>query len=242
MFNAERLLGQVMGQALGGQLGGGKRHKKKKQAFGLPGLGGLGGLGGGTGGFGGGMGGGLGGLSGGKAAVGLGLLGVALAAYEHYSKKPGAGMPQPMAGPGAAVPPPPPQGMAATPPPPPPAADPALRTEQAMHLLRAMITAAYADGLMDPDEREALVDRARAAGLDPEEIEALEAEIRAPFTLEQLVVRTPRTLRAETYAAALVAITADTPEERAFLDRLAGELGLDDASRREVHSRLGLDD
>lgn len=228
MFNAERLLGQVMKQALGGQLGGGKRHKRKKQAFGLPGMGGLGG----------GMG-GLGGM-GGKAAVGLGLLGVAMAAYEHYSQKSGPGVPQPVAGQGATVPPPPP-GMPAAPPPPPPAADPALRTEQAMHLLRAMITAAYADGLMDPDERDALVDRARAAGLDAEEIEALEAEIRAPFTLEQLVVRTPRGLRAETYAAALVAITADTPEERAFLDRLAGELGLDDASRREVHSRLGLD-
>lgn len=221
MFNAERLLGQVMGQALGGQLGGGKRHKRKKQAFGLPGLGGI---------------------TPGKAAVGLGLLGVAMAAYEHYQQKSAPGLPQPVAGQGAAVPPPPPPGMAAVPPPPPPAPDPALRTEQAMHLLRAMITAAYADGLMDPDEREALVERARAAGLDAEEIEALEAEIRAPFTLEQLVVRTPRALRAETYAAALVAITADTPEERAFLDRLAGELGLDDTSRREVHSRLGLDD
>lgn len=216
MFNAERLLGQVMGQALGGQLGG--RKKRRKQSFGLPGLSG-----------------------GGKAAIGLGLLGVAMAAYEHYQQKSPATAPQPMAGPGAAVPPPPPMGAAAVPPPPPPA-DTALRTEQAMHLLRAMITAAYADGLMDGEERAALLDRARGAGLDPEEIEALEAEIRAPFTLEQLVARTPRALRAETYGAALVAITADTAEERAFLDRLAGELGLDEASRRDVHARLGLDD
>ena len=217
MFNAERLLGQVMGQALGGQLGG--RKKRRKQSFGLPGLSG-----------------------GGKAAIGLGLLGVAMAAFEHYQQKSPAAAPQPMAGPGAAVPPPPPPGPGAAVPPPPPAADGALRTEQAMHLLRAMITAAYADGLMDAEERAALLDRARGAGLDPEEIEALEAEIRAPFTLEQLVARTPRALRAETYGAALVAITADTAEERAFLDRLAGELGLDDASRRDVHARLGLDD
>lgn len=215
MFNAERLLGQLMGQALGGQLGGSR--KRRKQSFGIPGLGG-----------------------GGKAAVGLGLLGVAMAAYEHYQQKSPAAAPQPLSGAGAAVPPPPPPGVAA-PPPPPPAADVALRTEQAMHLLRAMITAAHADGLIDGDERGALLDRARAAGLDPEELEALEAEIRAPFTLEQLVARTPRALRAETYGAALVAITADTAEERAFLDRLAGELGLDEAGRREVHARLGLD-
>ena len=219
MFNAERLLGQLMGQALGGQLGGHKRKRGKSS--------GLGGM--------------MGGMSTGtKAQLGLGLLGVAMAAFEHYQNKPGA-MPQPMAGPGAAMPPPPPVAGAAVPPPPPmPAAQVAVRTEQAMHLLRAMITAAHADGLMDAQEREAILGRAREAGLDAEEIEALDAEIRAPFTLEQLVVRTPAHLRPETYAAALIAITADTAEERAFLDRLAGQLGLDAAARADIHAQLGL--
>ena len=41
----------------------------------------------------------------------------------------------------------------AAPPPPPPAAATPVRTEQAMHLLRAMITAAHADGLIDDGER-----------------------------------------------------------------------------------------
>jgi uncharacterized membrane protein YebE (DUF533 family) len=220
MFNAERLLGQLMGQALGGQLGGHKRKRGKSS--------GLGGM--------------MGGLSTGtKAQLGLGLLGVAMAAFEHYQNKPGAA-PQPMAGPGAAMPPPPPGAGAAVPPPPPmPAAQVAVRTEQAMHLLRAMITAAHADGLMDAQEREAILGRAREAGLDAEEIEALDAEIRAPFTLEQLVVRTPAHLRPETYAAALIAITADTAEERAFLDRLAGQLQLDDDARRDIHAQLGVD-
>ena len=219
MFNAERLLGQLMGQALGGQLGGHKRKRGKSS--------GLGGM--------------MGGMSTGtKAQLGLGLLGVAMAAFEHYQNKPGA-MPQPMAGPGAAMPPPPPAAAAVPPPPPMPAAQVAVRTEQAMHLLRAMITAAHADGLMDAQEREAILGRAREAGLDAEEIEALDAEIRAPFTLEQLVVRTPAHLRPETYAAALIAITADTAEERAFLDRLAGQLHLDDAARRDIHAQLGAD-
>ena len=222
MFNAERLLGQLMGQALGGQLGGHKRKRGKSS--------GLGGM--------------MGGLSTGtKAQLGLGLLGVAMAAFEHYQNKPGAA-PQPMAGPGAAMPPPPPgtgTGAAVPPPPPMPAAQVAVRTEQAMHLLRAMITAAHADGLMDPQERESILGRAREAGLDAEEIEALDAEIRAPFTLEQLVVRTPAHLRPETYAAALIAINADTAEERAFLDRLAGQLQLDDAARRDIHAQLGVD-
>ena len=55
MFNAERLLGQLMGQAMGGQLGG--RKKKRRGGFGMP--------------------------SGGQMAVGLGVLGVAMAAYER---------------------------------------------------------------------------------------------------------------------------------------------------------------
>ncbi|WP_374605156.1 tellurite resistance TerB family protein [Arenimonas sp.] len=216
MFNAERLLGQLMGQAMGGQLGG-RKKKKHRGGFGMP--------------------------SGGQMAVGLGVLGVAMAAYEHYSQKSAAPAPQPMAGAGlgTAVPPPAPPGPAVPPPAPPAAADTALRTEQAMHLLRSMITAAHADGLMDPEERDAILDRAREAGLDPEELQMLDAEMRAPFTLDQLVVRTPVALRAETYAAALVAITADTDEERAFLDRLAGSLEIDQATRRDLHARLGLD-
>ena len=43
------------------------------------------------------------------------------------------------------------------------------------------------------------------------------------------------------YAAALVAITADTDEERAFLDRLGAALELNQDTRRDLHARLGLD-
>ena len=223
MFNPEQLLGQLMGDAMSGRLGGGKRKHKRSG-----GLGGL--LGGGS------SGGMLGGMSGGtKAKLGLGLLGIAVAAYQHY-QKPAA----PQSVMGGAMPPPPP--AAAMPPPPPPATAPSpARVEHAMHLLRAMITAAHADGLIDAGEREAILGRARDAGLDAESLEALDAEIRAPLTLEQLAVRTPASLRAEVYAAALIAITADTEEERAFLDRLAAQLSLDGAARAEVHAQLGVD-
>ena len=222
MFDPERLLGQMLGDALGGRLGGRKRKKKS----------GLGGL--------------MGGMSTGtKAKLGLGLLGVAVAAYQHYSSQPGgfAGGAQGVMGGGQPVPPPPPAGPPATPPPPPgamPAAPGPARTQEAMHLLRAMITAAHADGLIDAEEREAILGRACDAGLDAEEVQALDAEIRAPFTLEQLVVRTPPGRQPEVYAAALLAITADTEQERAFLDRLAGQLGLDAAARADIHAQLGL--
>lgn len=50
-----------------------------------------------------------------------------------------------------------------------------------MHLLRAMITAAHADGLIDTDERGAILARARQAGMDADSVQALDAEIRAPL-------------------------------------------------------------
>ena len=219
MFNPEKLLGQLMGDAMSGRLGGGKRKKSS----------GLGGL--------------MGGMSGGtKAKLGLGLLGVAVAAYQHYQQSSGS-TPNPLLGGGQASPPPPPvagSGVTMPPPPPPAAAPGPARADQALHLLRAMITAAHADGLIDATEREAILGRAREAGMDAESLQALDVEIRAPLTLEQLTVRTPADQRAEVYAAALIAITADTEAERQFLQKLADQLGLDAAARADIHAQLGL--
>ena len=211
MFNPEKLLGQLLGDSMSGQLGGSRRTRGK------------GGL--------------LGGMSGaGKAQLGMGLLGIAIAAYQHYQQPSAA--PNTLAGAGG---PPPPGGGTSMPPPPPPAvaASPE-RLAEAMHLLRAMITAAHADGLIDGGEREAILGRARQAGLGDEDLRALDAEIRAPFTVEQLAVRTPPAQRGEVYAAALLTIGADTPDELAFLDRLAAALPLELSARREIHAQLGL--
>lgn len=214
MFDAERLLGQLVGDALGGRWGGGKRRRKSHK-------GGLGGL--------------MGGMSGGtKARIGIGLLGLAYAAYEHYSQQGPASTAA-----RSAVTPPPPPGADASPPPPPPGVAVA-GNEQALHLVRAMVCAADADGLVDAAEREGILTRAREAGLSEADIAALDVEIRAPMTLAQLVVRTPADLRDETYGAALIAITTDTEAERGFLDRLASELQLDEGARHEIHAQLGL--
>lgn len=231
MLNPERLLQQMMREALGGSLGGKRRPAKK--------AGGLGGLLGGT----------LGGMSTAtKAKVGLGLLGVAIAAYEHYRSSgnthvPAAGAPRPPAnppppgapahaGPVPAVPPPPPGAPAA--------ATGAGTAEEAMHLLRAMICAAAADGLIDAEERERILGSAREAGLDREELEALEGELAAPLTLPQLLARTRPAQREQVYAASLIAIGRETEAERQHLEALARGLGLDAATRERLHAELGL--
>ena len=217
MFNAEKLLGQIMGDALSGGLGASKR-RHKRQSSGISGL--LGGVSGGT-----------------KAKLGLGLLGLAFAAYEHY-KQPGNSV---AASSGSNSPPPPPLSNAtSTAPPPPPAASSLVNHENALHLIRAMMTAADADGLIDAQERESILARAREANMDADSLRVLEAEINAPMNLKQLVARTPHCLRDETYAAALIAITADTAEERDFLDQLGSALALDAKARQEIHQQLGM--
>ncbi len=90
MFDAQKLLGQVLREAAGGGLGGSRRQKRRSGSLtGLPG-----------------------GL---EAKVGMGLLGLAIAAYEHF-RQPAAASGQtpanvsPLAAPLAApaMPPPPP--------------------------------------------------------------------------------------------------------------------------------------
>ncbi len=259
MFDPEKLLKQVMNQALSGQLGG--KQRRHKSSYGSSGMGGLGGLlGGSSGGSGGGLGSLLGGVLGGgsgrrssgmstatKAKIGMGALGLAIAAYQHYQSKnaapPAAGSaPPPQPAYGSAPPPPPPSAPSASPPPAPGAAAPndAERAVEAMHLLRAMICAANADGLIDADERARILGSARDAGLDADDIEALEGELAAPLTVAQLVARTRPSQREQVYVASVIAIGRDTDLEVRYLDDLGQRLGLDAATRDALHAELGL--
>jgi uncharacterized membrane protein YebE (DUF533 family) len=221
MFDAQKLLGQMMREAAGGSLGGGKRRKRGNGSFtGLP--------------------------SGMEAKLGMGLLGLAIAAYEHVKQPGGAqtlmggAAPSPTpTGHAGAVPPPPPSER----PPPPPPRSPgptavAAAQDQSLHLLRAMIAAANADGVIDATERDAVLARAREAGLDAEDLAALEAEIARPLALHQLVAQTPDALREQVYVAALIAIDPDHPDEHAFLQLLGAGLRLGDAERAALASRF----
>ena len=215
MFNAQRLLGQVMQEALGGGLG--RQGKRRKGSFtGLP--------------------------RGMEAKVGIGLLGVAIAAFEHFRStgNPASPPPSPLAAggvganTGAMPPPPPPPGR------PMPAMPPADPRDQAnsLLLLRIKIAAAHADGVVDATERGRLLDRARAAGLGAEELMALGAELAQPRPLSELAANVPTELREQAYAAALVATDIDHPEEHRFLADLASALALDSARQAAIRGQF----
>jgi len=217
MFNPERILGRLLTSGMGS----GQRS----------GLGGLGSIGG--------------------ASLGMGLLGAAVAAFEHYSEKPSstpAGLtpptPPPSPGQTGNTPPPPPATTASTPtsrvPPPPPfiPADPIRPVAPALVVLRIMIAAANADGIIDASEREAITQHA-GGELTPEDQQGLRYELDHPQSLDDILPLIDPAHSTDCYAAALLAITVDNPDEQDFLDRLATGMHLDQSTRQAIQQKLG---
>lgn len=107
-------------------------------------------------------------------------------------------------------------------------------------VVRAMISAAKADGEVSEDEIQRIVGRVGADGLSEEEKQFLIAELRRPLDLAALVAEVPNEMvAAEIYAASLLAIQLDTPAEAAYLRQLAQALRLDGATLSRLHEITG---
>jgi len=211
MFDAQKLLGQLLSSGM----------KSKKRKSGSSSM--FGGMGGSMG-------------SGMKGAAAMGVLGVGMAAFEHFMQKrksEQAGMPassQSPSFPSAAPPPPPPGGARAT-----PGAD----NEAVLRLLRSMIAAAHADGVVDAQERKTIMDRLNDTGMSADEQLFMIREMDAPWTAEALAAGvTDPAYASQLYAAALIAIDADTAAEQAYLQRLAGALRLSTSDVETLHQQF----
>ena len=107
-------------------------------------------------------------------------------------------------------------------------------------VLRAMLSAAKADGRIEEDEVQRIVGKVGADGLSEEEKQFLMSELRTPLDLDALVADVPNEMvAAEVYAASLLAIDLDTQEEVAYLRQLAQALRLDGATVARLHQITG---
>lgn len=107
-------------------------------------------------------------------------------------------------------------------------------------ILRAMVSAAKADGQIEEDEVQRIVGKVGADGLSEEEKQFLISELRTPLDLDALVADVPNEMvAAEVYAASLLAIDLDTQEEVAYLRQLAQALRLDGATVARLHQITG---
>jgi len=227
--------GGGLGDLLGGVLGGGRGGSA---AGGMGGLGEIlgGALGGGRSTSGGGLGDLLGGLLGGSAGGGTGtrsgggnagmaiLATIAMAALKNWTDGRRA---QAAMAPDTA-------GFAA------PELETMTEPATAELIVRAMISAAKADGEVSEDEIQRIVGRIGADGLSEEEKQFMIAELRRPLDLAALVAEVPNEMVAvEVYAASLLAIELDTPAEAAYLRQLAQALRLDGATLSRLHEITG---
>ena len=218
MFNAERLLGGLISNALGEGLIGRKSNSRRG--------GGLKSMAGGL-------------ISQNKAAIGMGLLGLAVAAYEHFTQnqnpqpsgnRPSSGgstpvAPMPQASSGQSAHP----ALGWTPPPLP--VNPGSKNEDALLLIRSMIAAANADHLVDGAERQAILGKVVASGLGVEEHSFMERELSNPLDLRALANQVKsREMAEQVYAASVLALEVDSDAERNYLQQLAAALNLDAAT------------
>ena len=122
----------------------------------------------------------------------------------------------------------------------PPATDSQAQEQLGKTLVRAMIAAAKADGKIDGDEKEAIFTKLETMSLSAEEKAWVFDELSSPLDINAVVARADTPEHAsEIYAASLVAITADTASERAYLDALATKLKLDPGLVAEIHKVAG---
>ncbi|MFO7641844.1 MAG: DUF533 domain-containing protein [Candidatus Competibacteraceae bacterium] len=119
----------------------------------------------------------------------------------------------------------------------PPGFDAAQANRQATTLVRAIINAAKADGVIDAQEQQKIV--AKLSDLGPEEAAFAREEIAKPLNLDFLADVTPE-MATQVYAVSLMAIEVDTTPEIHYLQQLAQRLGLDARTIDGIHGQLGL--
>ena len=110
--------------------------------------------------------------------------------------------------------------------------------EQALVLVRAMIDAAKADGRVDQEEQQHILE-GFGDEVSREELDFLKEEMARPLDVNDLVRSVPRGLERQVYLMSLTAIDLDTNPEAQYLHQLAQGLGLDAETVNGIHDQLG---
>ena len=110
----------------------------------------------------------------------------------------------------------------------------------ARRMIQVMIAAAHADGGMDAQERQKIMEKLEDNGLDNEEKEFLTESLDHPLSMDRLVqgITDPAVGRSM-YMLAVATVTIDTPEERLWLDTLAARLNISHELKIFIEEQYG---
>ncbi|MEM7191915.1 MAG: tellurite resistance TerB family protein [Pseudomonadota bacterium] len=112
--------------------------------------------------------------------------------------------------------------------------------ETAELCLRGMMEAMKSDGQISKDEIGKLTGKLAEGGITDEEKEFVQTEMAKPMDLAGLVKAIPNPeVGIQVYAAALMAITVDTPAEKEFLKGLANGCGIAPDAVARLHQMVG---
>jgi len=109
--------------------------------------------------------------------------------------------------------------------------------QNAAVLLRAMISAAKADGELDSEEQRKITEH--LGDVTEEEAAFVRHELAAPMDLDGLVASVPSGLEQQVYLMSLMAIDLDSKEEAVYLDSLRKGLNISEQASNHIHDQLG---
>lgn len=104
-------------------------------------------------------------------------------------------------------------------------------------MIRAMIQAARADGVIDDQERAVIMDHLKDA--TPEEKAYVAEQMQAPVDALALARDTADAAKSQVYSSAAMMVRGESAAEAQFLSTLARGMGLDAATVAGIHISLG---
>jgi uncharacterized membrane protein YebE (DUF533 family) len=106
--------------------------------------------------------------------------------------------------------------------------------------VKAMVAATQADGVIDEDEQRRLAGRLDQLGISSADRRGLAEQLTTPVDLREILnAATSPEVALQVYMASVLAIAADTPAERNYLDGLARALKIDPELKAQVEQTLG---
>jgi hypothetical protein len=109
--------------------------------------------------------------------------------------------------------------------------------DQAVILIRAMVSAAKADGRLDSKEQQTIIGQLRDPS--PEAIQFLRQEFDRNTTAREFALTVPVGMEQQVYTLSLIAIDLDTGDEAKYIKELGDSLRLSPEVREQIHQRLG---
>lgn len=107
--------------------------------------------------------------------------------------------------------------------------------DRSVAILRAMIMAAQADGVVDDDEKEKIAQQIDSTGFSADVRDLLIPELEKPVDLQSLAAAADSSAAAvEMYLASLTVVDVQNDDERSYLDRLSAALGIEPLLQREL--------